>query len=110
MRTWARTAVFAAVVAAATSLPAQSDPAVGEREAALRNLLVHDCGSCHGLTMKGGLGPPLLPADLAGKPDEGLIDTILEGRHGTPMPPWGTELTAEEAAWIVRILREGVAP
>ena len=78
-----------------------------EREAALMNLLKQDCGSCHGLTMKGGLGPALLPAPLADKDDALLIETILDGRPGTPMPPWRHELSAEEAAWLVRTLRAG---
>ena len=34
------------------------------RQAELRYLLKQDCGSCHGMTMKGGLGPALLPQTL----------------------------------------------
>ena len=64
-----------------------------ERQAELIHRLKHDCGSCHGLTMKGGLGPPLLPSSLAAKPDAFLVRVILDGSPGTPMPPWRPELT-----------------
>jgi cytochrome c55X len=78
------------------------------RQAALVYLLRHDCGSCHGMTLKGGLGPALLPGALAGKPPALLVNTILEGRSGTAMPPWRGQLTAEEAAWLVERLYEGL--
>lgn len=78
------------------------------RQQYLLNLLKQDCGSCHGMTLKGGLGPALLPENLHGKPDEMLTLTILEGRPGTPMPPWKSELSADDAAWLVKQLREGV--
>ena len=31
---------------------------------ALKRLVHQDCGSCHGLTLKGGLGPDLRPQNL----------------------------------------------
>jgi cytochrome c55X len=74
----------------------------------LRNMLLQDCGSCHGLTLKGGLGPALLPGDLREKPEDYLVATILYGRPGTPMPPWRPFLTAEEARWMAQLLKEGV--
>lgn len=80
-----------------------------ERQADLLHLLKHDCGSCHGLTMKGGLGPPLLPEALAARADADLAAVILEGVPGTPMPPWQSELRPEEADWMVRRLKEGLA-
>ena len=90
---------LAAGVAAAEPLPA--------RQAELANLLVQDCGSCHGLQMRGGLGPALLPSNLAGRPDEMLVATILHGRHGTAMPPWRALLSEDDARWMVRSLRDG---
>lgn len=89
-------------VLAGTCLAGEPSP---ERQTAIRNMLNHDCGACHGLTLKGGLGPSLLPNALAGKPDEFLISTILEGRKGTAMPPWQPFMNRDEAAWLVRILR-----
>ncbi|KAB2845874.1 MAG: cytochrome c, partial [Hyphomicrobiaceae bacterium] len=64
-----------------------------ERETWLLNLVRQDCGSCHGMTMKGGLGRPLVPERLAGTSTEGLAMIILEGVPGTPMPPWRGLLT-----------------
>lgn len=77
------------------------------RAAELVRLVRQDCGSCHGLTLKGGLGPALLPENLADKPPESLVATILHGRPGTPMPPWKGLLSEEEAEWIVYRLRAG---
>ena len=83
-----------------------ADEPTPERQSTLRNLLNHDCGACHGLTLKGGLGPALLPEVLAEKPDELLISTILEGRKGTAMPPWQPFMSHDEAAWLVGVLRK----
>ncbi|HEB99314.1 MAG TPA: cytochrome c, partial [Thiotrichales bacterium] len=38
-----------------------------------------------------------------------LLKTILDGRPGTPMPPWRPILTEEEAAWMVKVLKRGDA-
>ena len=77
------------------------------RQADIRNLLIQDCGSCHGLTMKGGLGPALLPANLKGKPAEFITSTILDGRPGTAMPGWRPLLSEAEARWMTRLLLQG---
>ncbi|MCW8827496.1 MAG: cytochrome c [Gammaproteobacteria bacterium] len=79
-----------------------------ERQAQLLHLLKQDCGSCHGMTLKGGLGPALLPQNLTGKPDAMLIQTVLDGRPGTAMPPWRTMLSHDEVRWLVDNLRKGV--
>lgn len=80
----------------------------GEPDVARQKELIHlvrqDCGSCHGMTLKGGLGPPLLPENLAEKPAEGLVATIYYGRPGTPMPPWKQFMSENEADWIVQKL------
>ena len=73
----------------------------------LVRLVRQDCGSCHGLTLKGGLGSPLLPSTLADKPAESLVAAILHGRPGTAMPPWRGLLTEQEAQWIVERLQAG---
>ena len=70
-------------------------------------MLEQDCGSCHGLTRKGGLGSALLPEQLSHFTDDALIDIILEGVPGTPMPPWKRFLNRDDAAWIVDQLRKG---
>lgn len=76
------------------------------RQQELSNLLKHDCGSCHGLHLKGGLGPSLLPEALADKSDELLLQTIQNGRPGTAMPPWKNFLTVDESKWLIRRLRQ----
>jgi len=92
-----------------TASAASAAPLSNEREAALLYLLRQDCGSCHGATMGGGLAPPLLPQSLAEAPDDALIAAILDGRPGTPMPPWRFEINPDEAAWMVRQLKGGLA-
>ncbi len=83
---------------------AEVDPA---RQNELLYFIKHDCGSCHGMTLKGGLGPALLPETLAAKPKEYLVATILEGRVNTAMPPWKTMLSHDDAAWITEQLQNG---
>ena len=77
------------------------------RQAELLYLLKHDCGSCHGMTRKGGLGPPLLPGNLRDRPPMLMENTVLDGRPGTPMPPWRGLLTEQEVHWLVEAMRRG---
>lgn len=112
--------LVAAVVAAGLcglSMPAH--PAEGEaglratgvpapaRQRQLIQMVRHDCGSCHGLTLAGGLGPALVPEALQGKPLDSLEAVILRGRPGTPMPGWQGLLSEEDARWIASQLQEG---
>ena len=73
----------------------------------LITLVRQDCGSCHGLTLKGGLGPALLPETLRDRTANGLKATILHGRPGTAMPPWQGFMTESEAEWIAVNLQKG---
>lgn len=102
MTRWLASAIIslAAATVAADGLPVA-------RQAELRYLLSQDCGSCHGLTLKGGLGPALTPQALAGKPAEFLQLTILYGRPGTAMPPWRGILNEEESRWLADRLLAG---
>lgn len=75
------------------------------RQQQLRHLLKQDCGACHGMTLKGGLGSALTIDTLKDKPDESLVAAILFGRAGTPMPAWQKHLTEAEAFWLVQQLR-----
>lgn len=79
------------------------------RGAELEHLVKQDCGSCHGLTLAGGLGPDIRPAALDGMPADVLAEVILDGRPGTAMPPWRPLLTEAEAAWIAEYLLNGSA-
>lgn len=77
------------------------------RQRELVHLVRQDCGSCHGLTLQGGLGPALTAEALRDKPAEGLVATIVGGRPGTPMPPFRGILSETEAAWVVEQLMAG---
>lgn len=79
----------------------------GGRAAQLEHLVVQDCGSCHGLTFRGGLGSPLTRDALEGYAPEGLAQVILDGIPGTAMPPWRPLLTEADALWIAEYLLEG---
>ena len=91
-----------------SQLAAAATPAE-PRAGVLLQLLHNDCGACHGLSLKGGLGSPLTPQALAGKPADSRVATILNGRPGTPMPPWRPFLSEEEAQWLVQLLQQGGA-
>ena len=91
---------------AGPSLPASAEVAA-PRAKALEHMVIQDCGSCHGLTMKGGLGRPLTTDALEGAAPEALATIILDGVPGTAMPPWRPLLTEEEADWIARLPFEG---
>jgi cytochrome c55X len=75
------------------------------RAAELEHMVIQDCGSCHGLTMKGGLGRPLTAEALAHADREGLALIVLDGIPGTAMPPWRPLLTEAEALWIADYLK-----
>lgn len=100
--------MFYAVIGLALLAPALALAEPTERRRAqLVDLVRQDCGSCHGLTLKGGLGPSLEPHALAGKDGELLSYVILHGRRGTPMPPWREHLSEAEARWIAETLKKG---
>lgn len=100
-----RLALLATLAMLAT--PATGEP-LQERQDELIYRLRQDCGSCHGLTLKGGLGPPLLPSHVAKREDEHLVEVILDGIPSTPMPPWAFEISRGEAEWLVRRLKAGL--
>lgn len=78
-----------------------------ERAQELIHIVRQDCGSCHGLTLAGGLGPALTPEVLADRPADSLVATVVHGRPGTPMPPFLGIVSEAEAAWIVARLLQG---
>ncbi len=86
--------------AAAGDLPA-------ERATELRNLVAQDCGSCHGLTRRGGLGAPLTAEALTGRDADAIAGVILDGVPGTAMPPWRPLMSETEARWIADYLLAG---
>src|SRR5512138_3750901 len=90
-------------IAAASAPPAPA--AARQRE--LLELLHQDCGSCHGMRLTGGLGPPLTAVALKERPFASVVATIQSGRPGTPMPPWRRFLSDDEAQWLATRLVGG---
>ncbi len=100
------------LVFGSTSAQSSKSAEPGEPGAKRRGELVYlvrqDCGSCHGMTLKGGLGTPLLPENVKDTPVEALVSIILDGVPDTPMPPWRGLLSEVEAGWIARQLKKGL--
>ena len=78
-----------------------------QRQRELVRMVRQDCGSCHGMRLTGGLGPPLDAARLAQWPLESLVATIHQGRPGTPMPGWSALISREDSTWIAQQLQRG---
>ncbi|WP_048308047.1 cytochrome c [Halomonas sp. PR-M31] len=76
------------------------------RQTELETLLYQDCGSCHGMTLGGGLGPSLLPERMARYDVTAITAIILHGIPGTAMPPWSELLTRQDAAWLAKQLKK----
>jgi len=60
------------------------------------------------MQLKGGLGPALTQQRLQPWSTEQLATTILNGRPGTPMPPWEPFINAAEAHWLADQLKKGI--
>ncbi|GAB6054469.1 hypothetical protein JCM17960_32890 [Magnetospira thiophila] len=99
-----RTLVILLLILAA--VPARAEM-VTPRQGELLYVLEQDCGSCHGLTLRGGLGPALMPERLQDRSAGDLAEVILEGVPGTPMPPWRPFFSQQEALWLAHVLKSG---
>jgi cytochrome c55X len=98
-------AIAVALVAGATAAAAgDAAPVSATRARELEHMVRHDCGSCHGMTLKGGLGPDIRPSRFAGVPPQAIAQLILDGKPGTAMPPWRPLLSEGEALWIATYL------
>ena len=88
------------------NVPSATAPCFGEDRAKTLELLVRqDCGSCHGMTLKGGLGPDLRAKRLSNTAPDSIASIILNGVPGTPMPPWKGLLSEQDALWIAQYLK-----
>jgi cytochrome c55X len=101
-----RTLLALAILALPCLALGQPTAPAAERQRELVQLVRQDCGSCHGMTLQGGLGPSLQPDALRDKSVDSLVATIIGGRPSTPMPPWQRFLSEAEAQWIVEKLLE----
>ena len=99
--------VATGVTGATSAAIAQQAAPGAARQQSLIRMVRQDCGSCHGMRLTGGLGPPLTREALADRPLEVVIASIVHGRPGTPMPPWKTMLNEPDAVWIAQQLRAG---
>ena len=106
-RAFACTFIAATVIAATPFASARSEPDAATKTR-LTHLLVQDCGSCHGLTLQGGLGKPLMPENVADRSTKVLAEIILDGIAGTPMPPWRGLITEAEALFLAETLKKGL--
>lgn len=79
-----------------------------QRRTEIIHILKQDCGSCHGMTLRGGLGPSLLPKGLKRMTEEQVALTISMGRPGTPMPPWKPFFSEPEMLWLAKQLKQGL--
>ena len=59
------------------------------------------------MTLQGGLGPPLTASALRQRKQVELQAIILNGRRGTPMPPWRGLLSEADARWLAKRLKSG---
>ncbi len=100
--------VFSLSVYAEKSQGEQQQTPDASRQKELTYMVQQDCGSCHGMTLKGGLGPSLQVQRMSVLPKQYLMDAITHGRKDTPMPPWGPLLTQGEIQWIVEQLQAGL--
>lgn len=85
-------------------------PALAEETsppADLINLVHQDCGSCHGLTLKGGLGPDIRPQSLSHYDIETLSTVVLDGIPETAMPPWRPLMSEADAKRVAEYLLQG---
>ncbi|MEO5331903.1 MAG: cytochrome c [Magnetococcus sp. YQC-5] len=104
------TVVAALLLYTLLGVPSACADITPERKQQLIHLLRHDCGSCHGMSLKGGLGPPLTHQALADKSSNLLEDTIYYGMAERAMPPWQELLSREEIHWLVERLKKGDLP
>ncbi len=98
--------ILIALLLAAMAAPVNAEVAP-KRQTELLYFLKQDCGSCHGLTRKGGLGLPLLPEALAERSEDELTDIIMNGIPDTAMPPWRELFSRQEAGWMARAIKDG---
>lgn len=99
--------LLSALVSAPVMVMSEESVVQSADQARLVNLVLQDCGSCHGMTLRGGLGPPLRPEQLADLPVEAIAAIIRDGVPDTAMPPWKPLLSAEEIHWISQQLKSG---
>ncbi|THF57291.1 nitrite reductase [Pseudothauera rhizosphaerae] len=68
------------------------------------------CATCHGADRLGGMGPALLPENLARLRKAEALQVVREGRPATQMLPFGQTMTAAEITALVEWIYSPVVP
>lgn len=109
-------AVCAALAVAVSSGAPAKAPAAAAGEAAtlpLQNVIAlyaQHCAECHAPNRLGGMGPALLPDNLARLRKTEAVKIITKGRTATQMPAFGEVLGAGEIAAITELIYTPVEP
>ena len=108
MRGFVRLSLLAVVSCSWAAVAAPKNQVTEDKTAQeLREFVVQDCGSCHGSTLEGGLGPDLLPARMKAFADKYLQQVIGDGLPGTAMPPWRFLLSPNDITVVTKGLKNG---
>ena len=68
------------------------------------------CASCHAESRFGGIGPALLPENLARLRKPEALKVISEGRVATQMPAFGDKLSADQMQQLADLIYSEVKP
>ena len=78
-----------------------------ERQSELLDFVEQNCPACHGIRMRGSIGPALSKANLQHLSVNAVTLTILYGLTDKGMPAWEAQLTEGDAYWIAEFLKRG---
>ena len=93
------------------SLLAQAARATSAADAAdVQPLYETHCAACHGKSRLGGIGPALLPENLARLRKPEALEVIREGRVATQMPAFADKLSAEQVQRLADLIYSEVDP
>ncbi len=107
--------VFLAACAAQAPAPEPTGAAQAQAEGVdlvkgkqVQEYYLDSCSGCHAPDRRGATGPALLPGRLS-EEDSYYFDVIKEGKPGTIMPPWKTQLSDAEITSLVAFIRSEAA-
>lgn len=78
-----------------------------ERRSELLYFVEQNCPACHGIRMRGSIGPALSKANLQHLSVNAVTLTILYGLTDKGMPAWEAQLSERDAYWIAELLKRG---
>ena len=76
-----------------------------ERQSELLDFVEQNCPACHGIRMRGSIGPALSKANLQYLSVNAVTLTILYGLTDKGMPAWEAQLSERDAYWIAEFLK-----